>query len=143
MTHLLLVNPLLFEPGDRMCREEFLARWEQMPELKRAELIDGVVYLPSPVSPEHSRKHYIISGWTFEYIGRTGFIEGLSDGTWLMEKSAAQPDVALRIKTEYGGQSEIQKYPVGAPEFVAEVSSSSRSYDSGPKLELYQRAGVR
>jgi Uma2 family endonuclease len=143
MTHLLFLNPLLLEPGERMGRDEFLARWEQMPNLKLAELIDGVVYLPSPVSPEHSRKQYIINGWTFEYIGRTGFIEGLCEGTWLMEQSAPQPDVALRIKKEYGGQSEIQKYPVGAPEFVAEVSRSSRSYDLGPKLDLYQRAGVR
>jgi Uma2 family endonuclease len=143
MTHLLYLNPLLLEPSERMGREEFLARWEQMPDLKVAELIDGVVYLPSPVSPEHSRKHHLLDLWTGVYAGQTVFLEVLLEGTWLMEESAPQPDVALRIKTEYGGQSEVQKYPTGAPEFLAEVSRSSRSYDLGPKLELYQRAGVK
>ena len=45
MAHLLHPYPLLFESGDRMSREEFIARWEQMPELKNAELIDGVVFM--------------------------------------------------------------------------------------------------
>ena len=35
--------------GDRMSRDEFLWRWEQIPEIKRAELIDGMVYLSSPL----------------------------------------------------------------------------------------------
>ena len=50
MTYLISTDPILLSPGDRMSRDEFLARWEQMPSLKRAELIDGVVYMPSPVS---------------------------------------------------------------------------------------------
>ena len=60
-----------------------------------------------------------------------------------MEESAPQPDMALRIKPDFGGQSKgAEKYLAGAPEFVAEVCGSSRSYDLGPKLELYERAGV-
>lgn len=54
MTHMVANRLLLFEPGDRLSREEFLARWEQMPALKKADLIDGVVYMPSPVSIVHS-----------------------------------------------------------------------------------------
>jgi Putative restriction endonuclease len=142
--HLLYVNPMLFESGDRMGREEFLARWEQMPDLKHAELIDGVVYVPSPIAIEHSRKHLALITWTGVYSSRASFAEGLGGGTWFMEKSAPQPDVALRIKRKFGGQStETDKYPLGAPEFVGEVSGSSRSYDLGPKLGLYERAGVK
>ena len=45
-----LVETPPLEPGDRLTREEFERRYDAMPELKKAELIDGVVYLPSPVS---------------------------------------------------------------------------------------------
>ena len=54
MTHLVHINPLLFEPGDRLSLVEFLERWEQMPGLQFAELIDGVVHMPSPVSLSHA-----------------------------------------------------------------------------------------
>lgn len=37
------------ENGDRLTREEFEIRYSAMPELKKAELIEGVVYLASPV----------------------------------------------------------------------------------------------
>lgn len=143
MTHLVHVDPLLFEAGDRFGREEFLERWERMPALKFAELIDGVVYLPSPVSIEHARRDHILQVWTGLYASHSGVVEVLANGTWLMAESAPQPDVALRLRPECGGQSrDTGKYPVGAPEFVAEVCGSTRSYDLGPKLALYERAGV-
>ena len=37
------------ENGDRLTRDEFERRYEAMPHLKKAELIEGVVYVPSPV----------------------------------------------------------------------------------------------
>ena len=144
MTHLVHFDPLLFEAGDRFAREEFLARWERMPALKFAELIDGVVYLPSPVSIEHARRDHILQVWTGVYASHSGVVEVLANGTWLMAESAPQPDVALRLRPECGGQSrDMGKYPAGAPEFMAEVCGSTRSYDLGPKLALYERAGVR
>jgi Uma2 family endonuclease len=144
MTHLVHFDPLLFEAGDRFAREEFLARWERMPALKFAELIDGVVYLPSPVPIEHARRDHILQVWTGVYASHSGVVEVLANGTWLMAESAPQPDVALRLRPECGGQSrDMGKYPAGAPEFMAEVCGSTRSYDLGPKLALYERAGVR
>jgi len=138
------IPPLLFESGDRLDRDEFLALWERMPDLKFAELIDGVVYLPSPLSRQHSRTDHLVQLWTGMYAARAAFIEVLPNATWLMEKSAPQPDVALRILPEYGGQSQnAGELAVGAPEFVAEISYSSRSYDLGPKLQLYERSGVK
>ena len=51
-----VVPPL--EPGDRLSRAEFERRYEAMPELKKAELIEGVVYMPSPVRlRRHGRPH--------------------------------------------------------------------------------------
>jgi Uma2 family endonuclease len=148
MMRLLHTEPLLFEAGDRMDREEFLARWEEMPDLKRAELIDGVVYLPSPVSLEHGDKEVLLTVWTGTYASRASKVQALSNTTWMMEeKSAPQPDVALRVRPEFGGQSRnvrrVQEFAGGAPEFAAEVARSTRSYDLGPKLKLYERAGVR
>jgi Uma2 family endonuclease len=141
-SHLINIRPLLFEPGDRLSREEFLELWEQMPDLKKAELIDGVVYMPSPVSFSHgsfdSQVHALLGYYAF----RTPGCKCLDDATWMMLESAPQPDTALFILPEYGGRTVRDKYAEGAPDLVVEVSRSSRSYDLGPKLALYQRAGV-
>ena len=53
--------------GDRLTRDEFLRRWEEMPDLKRAELIDGVVCMPSPVSDLHDDFHTRMSSWLTFY----------------------------------------------------------------------------
>jgi Uma2 family endonuclease len=144
MMRLVYAPPLPFEAGDRMDREEFLARWEETPDLKFAELIDGVVYLPSPVSLEHGRRLNLLDFWMTTYATRLGKAEVLPNTSWMMErKSAPQPDIALRIRPEFGGQSRnVDKFAGGAPEFAAEVTRSTRSYDLGPKLQLYERAGV-
>jgi hypothetical protein len=145
MTHLAFIHPLLFHAGDRLSRDEFLELWEQMPDLKFAELIDGVVYLPSPLSFAHGQWDVILHGWAFNYASRLGFIDVVANATWLMEESAPQPDMALRIRPEYGGQSWTTEKDLaaGTPELAAEVCHSSRSYDLGPKLKLYESAGVQ
>ena len=143
MTHLLYIDPLLFRPGDRLTLADFLERWERMPELKFAELIDGVVYMPSPVSREHGRLASRMNLLLGVYAARTGRCETTIDATWLMEGSAPQPDVALQLLPQFGGKAGLAgNLAAGVPELVVEVSHSSRSYDLGPKLALYQRAGV-
>lgn len=138
------VTPLL-EEGQRLSRDEFLRRWDAMPELKRAELIDGVVYMPSPVSLAHSAHDFTVSGWLFAYSAATPGCQGGNNGTWLMEeRSAPQPDSFLCVLPEYGGQFRLEdEYPAGAPELAVEVMKSRRSYDLGVKLKLYERAGVQ
>ena len=144
MTYLLALEPLMFYPGDRMTRDEFLARWECMPQLKFAELIDGMVYMPSPVSKARGRKDLLLHAWAAFYEAESGVVEGMAYSTWFMLEDAPQPDLALRLRSEFAGQSGDEgRYASGAPEFAAEVSLSSRSYDLGDKLESYQRAGVR
>lgn len=143
MLHLIPHSPLAFEPGDRLTREEFLARWEQMPSLKFAELIDGVVYMPSPVSFEHARRDGHIHVLLGAYVARTRTCEMLPNGTWLVADSAPQPDVALRLLPEHGGRTEIREgLAMGPPELIVEITKSTRTYDLGPKLALYQRAAV-
>lgn len=143
-SHLIDIFPLLFEPGDRLSLEEFLDLWERMPDLKKAELIDGIVYMPSPVSQFHSKFDGRVQLVVSTYAARTRGCEYLPNATWLMRESAPQPDAALYILPEYGGDAGIRRgLTVGAPQLVIEVSRSSRSYDLGPKLALYQRAEVR
>lgn len=134
----------LLAPGDRMGLEEFLERWEQSPELKFAELIDGVVYMPSPLSVPHSR----FDGRAHSLLGyyglRSGVCEIFPNATWILRGSAPQPDLAVALSPEYGGKMEAapRDLATGLPELVVEVCRSSRSYDLGPKLALYQRGGV-
>src|SRR5437868_1986062 len=97
------ILPPLLRDDDRLTRDEFLRRWEAMPGLKHAELIDGIVYMPSPVSRKHSDFHSAIDNWLGHYAVRTpGWRSGL-EGTWLMKEDAPQPDITLRILPEYGG----------------------------------------
>ena len=131
-------------PGQRLTRDEFLCRWETLPDLKNAELIDGIVYMSSPVSNRHSTFDFLIHAWLGAYAAATPGCAGGSNGTWLMSESAPQPDADLRILPEHGGQSKMEgNYCAGAPELIVEVCASSATHDFGPKLALYQRAGVR
>jgi Uma2 family endonuclease len=130
--------------GDFLSREEFLRRWEAMPHVKRAELIGGIVYMPPPLSWEHGTMENRVAGWLAVYVAFTPICEAGNNATWLMREDAPQPDIALRLLPEYGGQSQLQgRYPSGAPEFLAEVCLSSTAYDLHQKLELYQGAGVK
>ena len=130
--------------GQRLTVDEFLRRWEEQPGLKLAELIEGVVYLPSPVGAAHASQHYLTVGWLMHYSTGTPGCGGGNDGTWLMSGSAPQPDVYLRILPEYGGQSREEKgLCVGAPELAMEIAGSSAPLDLGKKRNLYAAAGVR
>jgi Uma2 family endonuclease len=137
------VPPLV--QGDFLGREEFLRRWEAMPHIKRAELIRGVVYMPSPAWTEHGVMENNVGTWLGVYRAATPGCESANNITWLMgAEEAPQPDTSLRILPEYGGQSRMEgRYAAGAPEFLAEVCLSSTAYDLHQKLEVYQEAGVQ
>ncbi len=137
------VPPL--EAGARLTRAQFLRRWEAMPNLQKAELIGGIVYLPPPLSRAHAIAHGHIVGWLEVYAALTPGCEPADNGTWLMGKEdTPQPDATMRLLPEYGGQSRVSGlYPSGAPEFLAEVCLSSTSYDLHPELDLYEKMGVQ
>ena len=144
MTHPAWNYPPLLRPGDRMSLDEFLDRWNRMPELKCAELIDGTVYMPSPVSKDCWLDDSRIQGICSYYAWRTPGTESGTNGTWLLPSDAApQPDCSLSIAPQHGGRSTVRNgLAAGVPEFVSEICYSSRAYDLGPKLALYQSAGV-
>jgi len=129
--------------GDKLTREEFLARWEANPEITKAELIGGIVFMPSPVSVEHGEMEGALGTWLGTYIAATpGTASGHNTTSFLLEDTP-QPDLYLRLLPEYGGKSWVEdRYLQGVPEFLAEVCRSSASYDLHVKLDLYQAAGV-
>jgi len=130
--------------GEQMTVEEFLRRWEELPDLKNAELIDGVVHVPSSVSLEHGSLDTLIHLWLAYYAQATPGCQAGNNSTWLMLDSAPQPDAYLRILPSYGGQSrDERRYGAGAPELAVEICVMSTEVDFGPKRKLYQRAGVR
>src|SRR5712692_7821480 len=62
----------LLENGDVLTRVEFERRYEAMPHLKKAELIEGVVYVPSPVRHTfHGHPHTHLIGWLVHYEAAT------------------------------------------------------------------------
>ena len=130
--------------GERLSREEFLRRWELLPDVKRAELVGGIVYVASPLSIAHATEDNQVAWWLRSYSMYTPGCETGSSATWHMLDDAPQPDSYLRILPQYGGQSgRAGKYAAGAPELAVEVSLSTASRDRGPKMELYRTAGVQ
>jgi Uma2 family endonuclease len=132
--------------GDRLSRAEFERRYAAMPQVKKAELIEGVVYMPSPVTQEdHGGPHFDVITWLGIYRIATKGVQGGDNSTLRMDlKNEPQPDAFLRILPEFGGQSRNSgKYIAGSPELIFEVAASSASYDLHDKLSAYQRNGVR
>lgn len=137
----------MLENGDRLSRDEFERRYDEMKDLKKAELIEGVVYMPSPVRlKRHAAPHFNVIGWLSAYqVATPGTIGGDNASIRMDTDNEPQPDAFLLIDPKQGGQARIdhEDYVAGGPELVFEISSSSVSYDLGPKLQVYRRNQVR
>lgn len=135
----------LSEPlRERLTRAEFEQRYSAMPDLKKAELIEGVVYVGSPGRAIHSQPHGSIMGWLWVYSVATPGIGCYDNPTVRLDaNNEPQPDAVLR--REQGGNSTISDdgYIEGAPELVVEIAASSVSYDLHDKLQVYRRNGVQ
>jgi Uma2 family endonuclease len=139
------VPPL--ENGDQLNADEFLRRYSAMPHLKKAELIQGIVYMPPPVSfDHHAGPDSLLQTWAGWYAISTRGVRSGSNGTVRLSFSdVPQPDGCLLLLPDAGGQTrrDADGYVVGPPEFIFEVAASSASYDAGRKRETYRLAGVR
>lgn len=136
------VPPL--QPGDNLGREEFLRLWQQHPEIKRAELLAGVVYMPSPLSVQHGNADNRVGTLFGYYALQTPGTEAGNNATTMLLEDVPQPDVHLRILPECGGATELSgPYLAGPPELIAEICLSSAAYDLHQKKDLYEKAGVR
>jgi Uma2 family endonuclease len=139
------VPPL--ENGDRLLRHEFERRYKLMPHVKKAELIEGIVYMASPLRFEpHAEPHGNLMGWLWTYKTATPKIRLGDNPTVRLDlDNEPQPDAILLIDASAGGQTFIgeEGYVEGAPELAVEVSASSATIDLGDKKRAYRRNGVR
>ncbi|MEH2386474.1 MAG: Uma2 family endonuclease [Nostoc sp.] len=141
----LTVPPL--ENGDRLTRFEFERRYSAMPKLKKAELIEGTVYMASPLRFEpHAEPHARVITWLGVYQAMTpGVRVGDNPTVRLDLDNEPQPDAVLLIDAQAGGQSHLSQdgYVEGAPELVAEIAASSATVDLGDKKRAYRRNGIQ
>ena len=139
-------NPPM-QSGDRLSRAEYERRYNLHPEIKKAELIEGEVYVASPVQiKKHSRPHFNMITWLGTYCAATPYVNGADNATVSLDmENEPQPDILLRLDAELGGRSWItaDDYLEGAPELVVEIAASSASYDLGKKKRVYARNGVQ
>lgn len=129
--------------GDHLTRAEFERRYAAQPYIKKAELIEGVVYVPSPVSLEHSAYHAAVMGWLGVYRAATPGLRLLDNATVKLDaENEVQPDAALCI-AKRGQTKVVGAYLHGAPELIVEIAATSATYDLHEKLRVYRRSGVR
>jgi Uma2 family endonuclease len=136
------VMPVL-ESGDHLTRAEFHRRYCARPDIQKAELVEGVVYVASPVSPRHAGPHSVINAWLSLYWFQHPELRLYDNVTVVLDAdNEVQPDACL-LREEPGGPRVDEAHHIeGAPQLIVEVAASSASYDLHEKLRVYRRNGV-
>jgi Uma2 family endonuclease len=142
-----VIRHLPLHAGDHLTRAEFERRYEAHPGIKKAELIEGVVYMPSPVRHTvHGRPHARMMGWLGYYWAATPGVDMSDNASLRLDfENELQPDALLRLPAAQGGGSVIASdgFLEGAPELIVEIAASSASYDLHEKKRVYARSGVQ
>jgi len=135
------------ENGDKLSCAEFERRYDAMPNLKKAELVEGIVYMVPPLRVEsHAKPHAQIMTWLGTYWAATPAILLADNATVRLDNhNEVQPDALLRLPEYAGGKSRISQddYLEGSPELIVEIAASTAKYDLHHKRQIYQRCGVQ
>src|SRR3954469_4652091 len=93
--------------GDTLDRDEFERRYNAMPDVKKAELIEGVVYMPSPTRlDEPAEQHAHLIWWLTHYrVHVPGTRVGGEATVRLDLHNEPQPDAVLLIEPSHGGRA--------------------------------------
>lgn len=134
------------ENGDCLDGEEFLRRWEAMPEVKQAELVEGVVFINAAVRfRSHGTPASAVVAWLQFYVAETPGLEcGVEATVALDHSNLVQPDVCLLVSPEANGNCSLNEHGIleGSPELIVEISASSANRDLHQKKEVYEKLGV-
>ncbi|MGD9101243.1 MAG: Uma2 family endonuclease [Anaerolineae bacterium] len=141
-------HPPPLQTGDRLSRAEFERRYHAHPHIKKAELVEGVVYVVSPVRfKQHGNPHFNIITWLGTYCATTpGILAGGDNATVRLDfENEVQPDALLRLEPAQGGQSRVTEddYLEGPPELIVEIAASNAAYDLHDKRRVCARNGVQ
>jgi Uma2 family endonuclease len=132
----------VLESGDRLTRAEFHRIYCARPDIKKAELVEGVVYVAPSVSVRHGKPHATVMAWLGGYWVRHPELHLFDNTTVILDgKNEVQPDAFL-WRDEPGSSGNAGTYFEGAPQLIVEIAYSSASYDLHDKLEAYRRNGV-
>ena len=131
------------DSGARLTRFEFERRYEASPPKLKAELVEGVVYVASPVSLPHGDEHFRLIGWLGAYAAQHLDVVGSDNATIRLDlDNEPQPDAHLRYRSSTRNRL-VDKYLEGPPELIAEIAVTSQSIDLHDKLVAYRRNGVQ
>ncbi|MBX9255711.1 Uma2 family endonuclease [Desmonostoc muscorum CCALA 125] len=134
------------ESGDRLTRPEFERRYAAALQIKKAELIEGIVYIASDVRHEqHGKPHSRVITWLGVYQSLTPGVDLSNAATVRLDlDNEPQPDAVLFIEPDAGGQTRLSSdgYIEGSPELIVEIAASSVAIDRGTKKQVYRRNGV-
>lgn len=131
------------EPGDHLTRYEFHRRYEAMPHLKKAELIEGIVYIVPRDKHSYGVARATMAGWSGMYHALTDQVDGAMHATVMLDgDNEVQPDILLRMETGVC-RANSDDYLEGAPDLIIEVAASSVSYELHAKKKIYRRNGVK
>ncbi len=133
--------------GDRLDDAEYARRYWATDEKVKAELIEGVVYMASPITAEaHGDPHadlvFVIG---MHRIHTPGTKASDNATVRLAPKNWPQPDASLRILASHGGTSKdgADGLLTGATEWAGEISNSSVHFDLKIKKAAYEKHGVQ
>jgi Uma2 family endonuclease len=137
--------PPVLESGDRLTREQFHERYCARPDIKKAELVEGVVYVGSPVRFDvHGEPHGNVITWLGVYRSRHPEARLGDNATVRLDaRNELQPDAFLWRAGSDGPSLDPSGYVEGTPQLVVEIAASSASYDLHDKKEAYRRNSVQ
>ncbi len=128
-------------PGDRMTDDEF---FQFAPADRKAELIGGILVMPSPAyDPHEDRQGFLLTILrTFVRHKQLGIVRGSHTAVHLQTGENYEPDV-LFVAAERANI--VRREGVfGAPDLVIELlSPGTANYDWGVKRRVYAQSGVR
>ena len=138
---------LPLEQGDHLTRAEFERRYEMMPHVKKAELIEGVVHMASAVRfALHGCPNADLVTWLGVYRAGTPGVRHADNVTIRLDlDNEPQPDALLLVLPSHGGRATItaDDYIADGPELVGEISASTVSNDLDEKFRVYRRNAVQ
>jgi hypothetical protein len=120
--------------GDRLTVAEFERRSTAIPKNVKAELIEGMVNMASPLRHDvHALPHGLLAGWITYYFAKTpGLLSFGDSGTVRLDNdNELQPDLYLLLPPHAGGRAMIDAdgYIAGPPAMVCEIAAPSVSID--------------